>query len=78
MVSDLFDEGAPYYEWICRVMSFGTGAQYRKQALREAGLSPGMRVLDEMSRKGLRSEALHAILQGPERTVRAVSLPGTR
>ena len=53
MVSDLFDEGAPYYEWICRVMSFGTGEQYRKQALREAGLAPGMRVLDVATGTGL-------------------------
>jgi demethylmenaquinone methyltransferase/2-methoxy-6-polyprenyl-1,4-benzoquinol methylase len=49
----LFDEGAPYYEWICRVMSFGTGAKYRKQALRDAGLLPGMRVLDVATGTGL-------------------------
>ena len=53
VVSDLFDEGAPYYEWICRVMSFGTGERYRKQALHDAGLSPGMRVLDVATGTGL-------------------------
>ena len=53
MVSDLFDEGAPYYEWICRVMSFGTGEQYRSRHLREAGLAPGMRVLDVATGTGL-------------------------
>lgn len=52
-VSDLFDEGAPYYEWICRIMSFGTGERYRKQALRDAGLAPGMRVLDVATGTGL-------------------------
>lgn len=46
VVRDLFDEGAPYYEWICRVMSLGTGDGYRRQALRNAGLAPGMRILD--------------------------------
>lgn len=46
VVRDLFDEGAPHYEWICRVMSVGTGDRYRRQVLRAAGLAPAMRVLD--------------------------------
>jgi demethylmenaquinone methyltransferase / 2-methoxy-6-polyprenyl-1,4-benzoquinol methylase len=52
-VDDMFDEGAPAYEWVCRVMSLGTGGQYRKQALRAAGLEPGMRVLDVATGTGL-------------------------
>ncbi len=52
-VNEIFNEGAPYYEWICRVMSFGTGARYRKQALIESGLRPGMRVLDVATGTGL-------------------------
>lgn len=52
-VNDLFDEGAPYYEWVCRVMSLGTGEQYRRRALREAGLRSGMRVLDVATGTGL-------------------------
>ena len=52
-VSDMFDEGAASYEWVCRVMSLGTGSQYRKQALRNAGLSKGMRVLDVATGTGL-------------------------
>ncbi len=40
-VSDIFDKGAASYEWVCRAMSLGTGAQYRKQALRNAGLEQG-------------------------------------
>lgn len=52
-VNTMFDEGAPYYEWICRVMSFGTGGWYRKQALRTAGLRPGMRILDVATGTGL-------------------------
>lgn len=52
-VSDMFDEGAPAYEWVCRVMSLGTGGQYRKRALRDAGLQPGMRVLDVATGTGL-------------------------
>jgi demethylmenaquinone methyltransferase/2-methoxy-6-polyprenyl-1,4-benzoquinol methylase len=53
VVSDLFDEGAPHYEWICSVMSFGTGERYRRQALSDAGLGPGMRVLDVATGTGL-------------------------
>jgi demethylmenaquinone methyltransferase/2-methoxy-6-polyprenyl-1,4-benzoquinol methylase len=53
VVSDMFDEGAPYYEWICRVMSFGTGAAYRRQTLRNAGLQSGMRILDVATGTGL-------------------------
>ena len=52
-VSGLFDEGAASYEWVCRVMSLGTGGQYRKNALRAAGLEPGMRVLDVATGTGL-------------------------
>lgn len=53
MVSELFDAGAPHYEWICRVMSLGTGESYRKQTLRNAGLSAGMRHLDVATGTGL-------------------------
>lgn len=52
-VDDLFDEGAPYYEWVCRVMSLGTGEQYRRRALRTAGLQSGMRLLDVATGTGL-------------------------
>ena len=53
VVSDLFDAGAPYYEWICRVMSLGTGEGYRARALGEAGLQAGMRILDVAAGTGL-------------------------
>jgi demethylmenaquinone methyltransferase/2-methoxy-6-polyprenyl-1,4-benzoquinol methylase len=52
-VNDLFDGGATSYEWVCSVMSLGTGAQYRKRALRDAGLGKGMRVLDVATGTGL-------------------------
>ena len=52
-VSDMFDEGAPYYEWVCGVMSLGTGTEYRKRTLRAAGLEKGMRVLDVATGTGL-------------------------
>jgi demethylmenaquinone methyltransferase/2-methoxy-6-polyprenyl-1,4-benzoquinol methylase len=63
-VNDLFDEGAPYYEWVCRVMSFGTGEQYRQRALRSAGLRSGMRVLDVATGTGLVLRSAAAISGG--------------
>jgi len=49
----MFDAGAPYYEWVCRVMSLGTGERYRRHALAEAGLGEGMRILDIAAGTGL-------------------------
>jgi demethylmenaquinone methyltransferase/2-methoxy-6-polyprenyl-1,4-benzoquinol methylase len=45
-VTQLFDNSAQHYDWINRVMSFGTGHMYRRQALQRIGLTAGMRVLD--------------------------------
>jgi demethylmenaquinone methyltransferase/2-methoxy-6-polyprenyl-1,4-benzoquinol methylase len=45
-VGSLFDEAASQYEWINRVMSVGSGQRYRRDALRRAGVGPGMTVLD--------------------------------
>lgn len=53
MVRSLFDAGAPDYEWVCKVMSLGTGERYRAEALRAAGLVAGARVLDVATGTGL-------------------------
>jgi demethylmenaquinone methyltransferase/2-methoxy-6-polyprenyl-1,4-benzoquinol methylase len=53
MVRDLFDDGAPYYEWVCRAMSFGSGEWYRGRVLANAGLSAGSRLLDVATGTGL-------------------------
>lgn len=42
----LFDETAADYDWLSRVVSLGSGAWYRRVALRRAGLRDGMTVLD--------------------------------
>ncbi len=52
-VRRLFDAGAPDYEWVCKVMSLGTGERYRADALRAAGLAAGARVLDVATGTGL-------------------------
>lgn len=45
-VRDIFDETAPWYDWAIRFMSFGSGSWYRREALKRAGVAPGMQVLD--------------------------------
>lgn len=45
-VDNMFDSSAEHYDWICNMMSFGSGKMYRKQALLRAGLQKGMSVLD--------------------------------
>jgi demethylmenaquinone methyltransferase / 2-methoxy-6-polyprenyl-1,4-benzoquinol methylase len=45
-VQSLFDETAADYERIERVLAFGSGPWYRRQALLRAGLASGHRVVD--------------------------------
>jgi demethylmenaquinone methyltransferase / 2-methoxy-6-polyprenyl-1,4-benzoquinol methylase len=45
-VQGLFDETAPDYDRIERILAFGSGPWYRRQALLRAGLTAGDRVLD--------------------------------
>jgi demethylmenaquinone methyltransferase / 2-methoxy-6-polyprenyl-1,4-benzoquinol methylase len=45
-VQGLFDETAPDYDRIERILAFGSGPWYRRQALLRAGLKSGDRVLD--------------------------------
>ncbi len=52
-VQALFDRGAPSYDRINRIFSLGTGARYRRDALKRAGLAPGKRLLDVATGTGL-------------------------
>ena len=56
-INHLFDEAAPDYDWVSGVMSFGSDQFYRRDALRKAGLKPGMRMLDVASGTGLMVKA---------------------
>jgi demethylmenaquinone methyltransferase/2-methoxy-6-polyprenyl-1,4-benzoquinol methylase len=50
---EMFDGTAPDYDRVERMLAFGTGPWYRRQALRRAGLAPGMHVLDVGTGTGL-------------------------
>lgn len=52
-LNDLFDQAAADYDWVSGAMSLGSDQFYRREALRKAGLQPGMRLLDVASGTGL-------------------------
>ncbi len=64
-VRDLFNRTAGAYDGINRVMSFGSGAWYRRQALVRAGLRPGARMLDVAVGTGLVAREAVGILGDP-------------
>jgi demethylmenaquinone methyltransferase/2-methoxy-6-polyprenyl-1,4-benzoquinol methylase len=75
VVNGLFDDSAAHYDWICRVMSAGTGSRYRREVLVRAGLRPGMRLLDVATGTGLVAREAAGIL-GPGGVVGLDPSPG--
>ena len=70
-VSALFDSTAQDYDRIEKLLALGSGPWYRHQALRRAGLEPGMRVLDIGTGTGLMAREA-AIIAGDARLVTGV------
>lgn len=64
-VRDIFDETAPWYDWATWFLSFGSGDWYRREALRRAGLAPGMKLLDLASGTGVVARAAIEVTQDP-------------
>ncbi len=56
-VRDIFDETAPWYDWAARFLSFGSGHWYRREAVKRAGLAPGMKLLDIATGTGVVARA---------------------
>ena len=52
-VGQMFDATAGDYDRVDRLLAFGSGSWYRRQALLRAGLAPGMRMLDVAVGTGL-------------------------
>src|SRR5262245_18093350 len=68
-VGDLFDRVARHYDQVGRMLDFGSGARYRRRALRVAGLRPGMRLLDVATATGLVSKGAVPLLGESGRVV---------
>lgn len=66
---DIFDRTAPYYEGIARWGWFGTGALYRHNVLRRAGLERDMRVIDVASGTGPVARAIMKLVDSPDQIV---------
>ena len=66
-VRAIFNRTAVDYDRIERMMAFGSGPWYRRQALLRAGLQPGMRVLDVGTGTGLVAHEVLKIIGDPSR-----------
>lgn len=63
-VRDIFDETAPWYDWAARFLSFGSGHWYRREAVKRAGLAPGMSLLDLATGTGVVARAAAEVMGG--------------
>jgi demethylmenaquinone methyltransferase/2-methoxy-6-polyprenyl-1,4-benzoquinol methylase len=61
-VDALFDSAAEHYDWVCTLMSFGSGQYYRRIVLVQSGLRAGMRLLDVATGTGLVARAAGQVL----------------
>ena len=61
-VREIFDETSPWYDWASQFMSFGSGERYRADALRRAGVAPGLKMLDLAAGTGPVTRAACSIL----------------
>ena len=68
-VRSLFDGVARHYNHIGQMLDLGSGLLYRRQALRRAGLRPGMRLLDVATGTGLVARGGAAIVAESGRVV---------
>lgn len=63
-IRGIFDDTAGDYDRVDRLLAFGTGSWYRRQALLRAGLKPGMQVLDVATGTGLVAREIQYLLRG--------------
>lgn len=60
-----FDETAPWYDWTDRLLSFGSGDWYRREAVKRVGLERGMKLLDLASGTGVVARAAARVTGDP-------------
>ena len=68
-VDELFDGAARYYNHIGRMLDWGSGPMYRRQALQRAGLKRGMRLLDVATGTGLVARGGAEVIGDPRRVI---------
>jgi demethylmenaquinone methyltransferase / 2-methoxy-6-polyprenyl-1,4-benzoquinol methylase len=71
-----FDDTAVDYDRLEKILGFGTGSWYRRQALLRAGLQPGMQVVDVGMGTGLVSREILKITGEPQRLIGVDPSPG--
>ena len=71
-----FDDTAPDYDRLEKILGMGTGSWYRRQALVRAGLKSGMQVVDVGMGTGLVSREILRITGEPEKLVGVDPSPG--
>ena len=75
-VRSTFDDTAEDYDRMERILGFGTGSWYRREALQRAGLAPGLDVVDVGMGTGLVAKAILSITGQPERLIGVDPSPG--
>lgn len=71
-----FDDTAPDYDVLERILGLGTGSWYRRGALRRAGLVPGMQVIDVGMGTGLVAREILNITNEPHCLIGVDPSPG--
>lgn len=75
-LTHIFDDTAPDYDRIERVLAFGSGPWYRRMALQRAGLAPGAQMLDVGIGTGLVAREALTIIGPQGRIVGVDPSPG--
>lgn len=77
-LSGMFDSAAPDYDRMERILGLGSGSWYRRDALRRAGLTRGMRIVDVAVGTGLVAREAATLAGDPTLVVGVDPSPGMR